>query len=158
MSLLLKRDTPLRVLDLAGNRLEDDGAIHLADALTVNSRLANLVVTRNRIGVDGLVALAKALHVNRGLSNIYIWGNDLGQKAAEAFKGLVDAGRILPKNTDVQPYVVDGVTILAELSHGVQTEYYWFPRYGPQSHLYKTEEREEGGNLVPYLKITGSAY
>lgn len=157
LSLLLSRNTPLRLLDLGGNRLEDDGALHLANSLANNSNLAALVVTNNKIGVKGLCAICQALSHNRGLTNLYVWGNDLGRPAAEAFKRLVDSRRLQPKNIDVQPYVVDGVVILAQLSHGIMTEYYWYPRCGPQSHLYKMEERIEGGSMVPFVKIAGSA-
>ena len=40
LSKLLKRDTGLKVLDLGFNRLGDDGALHLAEALaTYNTTL-----------------------------------------------------------------------------------------------------------------------
>ena len=50
--------------------------------------------------------------------------------ALQAFAGLLDSGRLEAKNTDVQSYVVDGVTYLSEVSNGLQKDYYWSPTYG----------------------------
>ena len=51
----------------------------------------------------------------------------------QAFAGLIDSGRLETKNTDVEPYVVDGTTHLSELNHGIRTWYYWGPSYGEQA-------------------------
>lgn len=42
LAILLKRNTPLEVLNLAYNRIEDDGAVALAEALAAyNTNLAS---------------------------------------------------------------------------------------------------------------------
>ena len=38
--------------------------------------------------------------------------------------------RLLPRNTDVRPYVVDGVIHLAELNHHIHRHYYYAGIYG----------------------------
>ena len=50
----------------------------------------------------------------------------------QAFAGLIETGRLEAKNTDVRPYVVDDITYLAEVSHGIRQWYYWGPSYGDQ--------------------------
>lgn len=42
----------------------------------------------------------------------------------------MESGRLKPDNTDVEPYVVDGRTYLAEVSNGLKRHYYWTPTYG----------------------------
>ena len=51
----------------------------------------------------------------------------------QAFAGLIDSGRLETKNTDVEPYIVDGTTNLSQLNHGIRTWYYWGPSYGDQA-------------------------
>ena len=129
---LLRRNTPLEILDLSFNRIEEDGAKHLSAALaTSNSNLKALVLVSNCIGGDGIVAVASAMNTNASLSNVYIWGNDLHEAACDAFGQLMRSKRLQQRNTDVQPYIVDGRTYLSELSHGIRRFYYWTPSYGP---------------------------
>nr|XP_039252623.1 leucine-rich repeat-containing protein 34-like [Styela clava] len=131
MSHLLRKNTPLEILDLGYNRIEDDGAQYLSEAIgTYNSNLKALVVTSNCIEGKGLVCIAKSMKTNNVLSNVYIWGNNLEESACDAFRELIDRRRLLPKNTDVKPYEVDGKNYLAELSHGIKRFYYWTPSYG----------------------------
>ena len=129
---LLRQNTPLEILDLGFNRIESDGAKHISSAVaTSNSNLKALVLTSNCIKGDGIVALATALETNNSLSNIYIWGNDLDEHACAAIGTLFRLKILRPNNTDVKPYVVDGRTYLAEVSHGIRRFYYWTPSYGP---------------------------
>ena len=51
----------------------------------------------------------------------------------QAFASTIENGRLEPRDTDVQPYVVDGVTSLAELNHGVRKSYYYGAAYGDQA-------------------------
>ena len=99
-----------------------------------------------------MCALAEALKYNSVLSHVYIWGNILDESACivsenkifnfekiykliltlrfQAFSNLLNSGRFQKDNVDVQPYVVDDVTYLSELSHGINMYYYWQPTYG----------------------------
>ncbi|XP_077204568.1 leucine-rich repeat-containing protein 34 isoform X2 [Paroedura picta] len=128
---LLKLNNTLEILDLNFNRIEDDGAFYLSEALASHNRtLQALAVTNNSITGQGLVALAEAMKTNQVLSYIYIWGNKIDESACVAFADLLESSRLKPTSTDVEPYVVDGVTYLAELSHGLKRHYYWTPSYG----------------------------
>ncbi|XP_048362948.1 leucine-rich repeat-containing protein 34 isoform X2 [Sphaerodactylus townsendi] len=128
---LLKLNDSLEILDLNFNRIEDDGAFYLSEALALYNRtLQALAVTNNNITGKGLVALSEAMKTNPVLSYIYIWGNKIDESACVAFADLLQSGRLKPTNTDVDPYVVDGHTYLAELSHGLKRHYYWTPSYG----------------------------
>ncbi|KAK2188825.1 hypothetical protein NP493_122g02020 [Ridgeia piscesae] len=131
---LLKQNTPLKILDIGFNRIGNDGALLIADALSgLNTNLTTLVLVSNEIRGKGLCSLAECLSTNTTLSNIYIWGNDHEESACLAFAKLIDRGRILLENTDVKPYVVDGINYLAEQSHGLRKWYYWGPTYGSQA-------------------------
>ncbi|XP_046343701.2 leucine-rich repeat-containing protein 34-like isoform X1 [Haliotis rufescens] len=128
---VLKKDTALKTLDLGFNRLEDDGALHLADALaTCNMTLNTLVIVSNNIASKGLCAIADSMKTNTSLSKVFIWGNKLEEPACIAFANLVETGRLDLTDTDVKPYVVDGVTSLCEQNHHIRRHYYYAPSYG----------------------------
>lgn len=116
---LLKKNTPLETLNLAYNRIEDDGACALSEALAVsNSNLQCLVVCSNGISTKGLCALGKSLKMNSTLKQLHIWGNTLLQPACKTFQNLMSGSdpRLDETDTDVLPYVVDGVTYLSRVS------------------------------------------
>jgi Ran GTPase-activating protein (RanGAP) involved in mRNA processing and transport len=116
---LLTLDTHLTHLDLSYNRIEDEGVISISNALThYNRNLKMLAICGNTISGRGLCALAKAIQANLALTHVYIWGNEMDEETCKAFSSLVSGidPRILPANTDVQPYVVDGKTYLAKLT------------------------------------------
>ena len=48
----------------------------------------------------------------------------------QAFASLIDTGRIQLKDTDVQPYTVDGHTKLSELPNSIRHNYYYGAAYG----------------------------
>lgn len=128
---LLKQNRTLEILDLNSNRIEDDGAIYLSEALALYNRtLKALSVVSNNIRGKGLVALSQSMKINMELSYIYIWGNNFDEAVSTAFSELIQAGRLKPNCTDVEPYEVDGHVHLAELSHGLKKHYYWTPSYG----------------------------
>ncbi|XP_027503169.1 leucine-rich repeat-containing protein 34 isoform X3 [Corapipo altera] len=127
---LLKRNQSLVILDLNANRIEDVGATYLSEALSVHNRtLQALSVVSCSISGKGLTALSNAIKANMILSYIYIWGNTFDEEACMSFSELIQMGRLNPNCTDVAPYEVDGQAQLAELSHGLQREYYWAPRH-----------------------------
>lgn len=119
LAILLKRNTPLEMLNLAYNRIEDDGAVALAEALaSYNTNLTSLVICGNNIASEGLCAVARAMKTNGSLHALYIWGNKLEEPACRAFQELLNGPipRLDPSDTDVEPYVVDGTVYLARLS------------------------------------------
>nr|ADF32021.1 leucine rich repeat only protein 3 [Azumapecten farreri] len=150
---VLKNNTSIKILDLGFNRLEDDGAMHLAEALaTYNTTLETLVVASNNIGNKGLCASADAMKTNTTLTSIFIWGNMLEEPACIAFASLLDSGRLKPENTDIQSYVVDGVTKLCELSNQIRRHYYWAPNYGSDVPSWQPRGKNPRGSDVVIMK------
>lgn len=62
-------------LDLCWNSIDDAGAVHLADALAVNTSLRTLNLTANRFTDVGARALVGALNQNGTLSRLYVDSN-----------------------------------------------------------------------------------
>ncbi|MGH9344386.1 MAG: hypothetical protein ACRD19_11575 [Terriglobia bacterium] len=73
----LKVNRTLTALNLAGNRIEDSGARALADALKSNKTLVSLDLSTNGIGEAGACALAEALKDNRTLSRLFLAENPI---------------------------------------------------------------------------------
>ncbi|XP_052761064.1 leucine-rich repeat-containing protein 34-like isoform X2 [Mya arenaria] len=156
LSKVLKRNTGIRHLNLSFNRLEDDGAIHVAEAIaTYNTTLEILDVRTNNITGKGLCALSDALKMNATLNKIFIWGNVLEETAAIAFANLLDSGRLQKESTDVQPYLVDGKTILSELNHSEQRHYYYAPSYGADVPSWQPRGKNPRGSDVKAYSNSG---
>uniref|UniRef100_A0A3B3TYW7 Leucine rich repeat containing 34 n=1 Tax=Poecilia latipinna TaxID=48699 RepID=A0A3B3TYW7_9TELE len=117
LSKVLKGNSPLEVIDLSSNRIEDPGAEYLSEAICCEGSVLRLSVCRNNISTSGLLSLAGALTNSPTLTHIYIWGNHLEEPVCQAFKELLNTGRLTPEQTDVRPYEVDGHVFLAELFH-----------------------------------------
>ena len=82
MSEFLRKDTNLKSLDLGYNRLEDDGAIMIAESLMMtNTNLERLSIKYNNIHSEGLCSFADTMKYNSTLSHIFIWGNHLEEPA-----------------------------------------------------------------------------
>ena len=142
LSELLTCNQTMLVLDLGYNRIESAGARYLSNTLIgLNQGLTTLGLVNNEIKDDGLVSIASAIEYNRNLTNVYIWGNQIGIEASTAFGNLIKNKKLKLKNTDVKPYIVDGQTYLAELSHGIKRFYYWQPCFG-LDYVAESEEEE----------------
>ncbi|CAB1341033.1 unnamed protein product [Coregonus sp. 'balchen'] len=119
------------ILDLASNRIEDDGALYLSQAIALPTcNLKALSIPSNNIATVGLVSLSRAMQANNTLTHIYIWGNRLEEPVCQAFSDLLSSGRLSSEQTDVCVYEVDGCVCLAEVFHGLKRHYYWTPSYG----------------------------
>jgi len=73
----------------------------------------------------------------------------------QAFANLLDAGRLNRCNTDVQPYVVDGKTILSELNHSMQRHYYYAPSYGDDVPTWQPRGKNPRGSDVTTYTESG---
>jgi len=91
----LRENTSLTTLSLGVNNIGDDGAMSLSDALRKNTSLAILFLDKNDIGDDGAESLGDALRKNTSLSMLFLNKNDIGDDGA---KSLSDA---LRKNTSL---------------------------------------------------------
>ncbi|RUS76713.1 hypothetical protein EGW08_015516 [Elysia chlorotica] len=128
---VLKLNTGLKVLDLGYNRLEDDGAIYLAEAIgTYNTTLECLNIVYNNIGPKGLCAIADALSLNSALTSLYIWGNHFDDSVCQAFSTHLHSERLKAGDTDIQSYVVDGKVYLCLTGPGMRPHYYYAPIFG----------------------------
>ena len=82
LSKALSVNSSLTHLDLSKNSIGDSGATSLTQALAVNSSLTNLNVSRNSIGDSGAVSLSQALAVNSSLTNLDLSLNSIGHCGA----------------------------------------------------------------------------
>uniref|UniRef100_A0A3Q3LIM2 Uncharacterized protein n=1 Tax=Mastacembelus armatus TaxID=205130 RepID=A0A3Q3LIM2_9TELE len=121
---VLKQNPTLEIIDLSSNRIEDEGAMYLSEAITwPGCGLRELSVNSNNIRTEGLLSLAQARKGATTLTNIYIWGNHLDEPVCQAFRELISSGRLLPEQTDVSVYEVDGQVFLAEVFQGLRRHY-----------------------------------
>eukprot|EP01002_Notosolenus_urceolatus_P003979 NODE_204_length_2484_cov_82.404517_g157_i0.p1 GENE.NODE_204_length_2484_cov_82.404517_g157_i0~~NODE_204_length_2484_cov_82.404517_g157_i0.p1 ORF type:complete len:783 (+),score=238.50 NODE_204_length_2484_cov_82.404517_g157_i0:208-2349(+) len=109
------------IVDLSGNRLRDEGAIHLANLLAHNTAIVQLILKSNDIGFVGGEALARALAGNNTLTALDFSGvtgvnrNHLGTKGAAAFGKVLRANRILSiLNLGANGLGKEGMALLAE--------------------------------------------
>ncbi|CAH3103692.1 unnamed protein product [Porites lobata] len=74
----LSVNSSLTNLDLSKNSIGDSGAASLSQAVAVNSSLTNLDLMDNFIGPSGAASLSQALAVNSSLTNLVLLGNSIG--------------------------------------------------------------------------------
>ena len=67
---LIAANTPLESLDLSSNRLVDDDAILIGNALRWNTRLRKLVLTKNNVQERGMCALLRAVNDTSTLNSL----------------------------------------------------------------------------------------
>ena len=79
----LATNSTLRILDLSGNLIGDEGADRLSDALKVNTTLQKICLHVNAIREDGAKSLAGALTVNKTLQEISLFNNKIGDDGAK---------------------------------------------------------------------------
>ncbi|CAF1643743.1 unnamed protein product, partial [Adineta ricciae] len=84
----LTHNTTLTTLNLEVNKIGDEGARHLADALTHNTTLTTLNLSSNKIGHEGARHLADALRHNASLTTLNLEMNQIGDEGA---RHLADA-------------------------------------------------------------------
>ncbi len=86
MAEYLKKDKPLKTLDLSYNRIENEGAFYLADSLRFsNTNLEKLGLKNNNIGHEGIFALLEALKSNSSINGLFIWGNQFDNQCGKVF-------------------------------------------------------------------------
>ena len=80
----LKNNTTLTILDLMCNRIGDEGGQALGEALQNNTALTRLDLERNRISYVGAKALGEGLQKNITLTSLNLGYNQLGEEGAKA--------------------------------------------------------------------------
>ena len=82
LSKALSVNSSLTHLDLSRNSIGAFGAASLSQALEVNSSLTNLDLRENSIGNAGAATLSQALAVNSSLTNLVLSDNSIGDSGA----------------------------------------------------------------------------
>ena len=84
--------TSIRILNLSGNHVADQGASALGQALATNVSLVDLDLSANKIGADGGVALAGGVALNTRAERtlcLRLARNALGDATAVAFGSVL---------------------------------------------------------------------
>lgn len=98
----LKVNISIAELNLGGNQIGDEGATALADSLKVNRSIKAIWLEKNLICDDGTEALATALEVNQSIEVIYLGGNGIGDRGAKALADSVQVrSQLAPRTTHV---------------------------------------------------------
>ena len=86
----------LRVLNLKGNELGDEGAMIVGSFISCNSLLEDLDLSWNAIHLRGVAALAKGLKANASLQSLYLSMNSILNE------GAVEIGEVLAVNRSLK--------------------------------------------------------
>ncbi|CAM2702981.1 unnamed protein product [Rotaria socialis] len=85
----------LTELSLEKNRIGQQGAQYIADALRMNQTLTTLCLDTNQIGQRGAEHIADALKTNRTLTTLYLGENQIGQYGARHIAEALKTNRTL---------------------------------------------------------------
>ena len=83
----------LRELNLYENKIGDEGAKALAEALQENQTLTSLVLWDNKIGDEGGKALLEALQKNQTLTTIYLSDNPMSSSLQGSIRAKARANQ-----------------------------------------------------------------
>lgn len=100
ISLVLKANKSLEVLNLSGCAMTDTGAAALAGQLPNAANLKKLYLYNNEIGYTGALALAKLIRERpAALQELFMWDNPVGEDGLDALKEAYESARIVMKDT-----------------------------------------------------------
>jgi len=107
----------LAELNLASNRISDDGAFAFGAALRhPDTQLVKIDLSKNSIGDEGLVAVASGMEQNQVLTQLRLWGNKFDQPSAQDFHALFEGRfKYLALDCDFKTYIVDGEYHIAQV-------------------------------------------
>lgn len=112
---LLDKAFQLQELRLRGNRIEDEGAVHLSEGLGKCQRLELLDLAENQLEDSGAQALAEALTLCPGLQELDFSFNAIADAAAPAIAALITTLPGLSKvNLNYNAISTGGSKILAQ--------------------------------------------
>lgn len=95
MAEVLKKNKTLISLNLTSNKITSTGAIILGEALACNSALLSLILDNNTIGDYGSSALGEALKVNKALLVVDLTGNRIADAGASILAEALRANKTL---------------------------------------------------------------
>jgi len=88
---LQRDDTTLKSLNLANNKISDQGAKIFAQGISLNKSLLHVDLTTNSINCEGLCRLAEGLSENETLMSLKLfWNNFFGKESIMMFKNLLN--------------------------------------------------------------------
>jgi len=129
----------LETIDLSNNNIDNEGGVTLAKNLIKSGcTIHTLGLTSCNIEDRGLVALLDAFEKCESIKCIFLWGNLFEKESSKAITRLQQEGILKEENTDCradQSWSEDGAYRPAQLSHSLQTYYWWQPKLGPQARL-----------------------
>ncbi|CAF3993437.1 unnamed protein product [Rotaria magnacalcarata] len=85
----------LSTLDLSQNKIGDEGAQHIANALNTKKILTTLNLSVNNIGDEGARHIANALSNNKTLTTLDLHKNQIGAKGAQRVANALDNNKAL---------------------------------------------------------------
>ena len=91
----MKVNTTLAQLTLQKNNIGDAGTASLAEALKVNTALTQLDLSSNNIAAAGAASLAEAVKVNTTLTQLDLWDNNIGAAGAVFLAEALKVNRTL---------------------------------------------------------------
>ena len=87
---LQREDTRLKSLNLANNKMCDQGAKIFAQGIALNKSLLHVDLTNNSINCEGLCRLAEGLSENETLLSLKLfWNNKFGKESILMFRNLL---------------------------------------------------------------------
>ena len=99
LAVALSINTTLRVLDMSRNSIGDEGALVMAIMLKSNTVLTKLDISSNAVGDKGVVAIAEMLEHNTTLTVLNMSSNK------EGWRGVVSMANALKDNKTLTEYV-----------------------------------------------------
>lgn len=94
-TVLMKKDSSVRALDLSDNRIRADGGKALGQMLTVNGSLQELSLRLNRLGDIGGHYFFDGLRRNSGVRSLNLACNELGAEAARSLSEALRSNEAL---------------------------------------------------------------
>jgi hypothetical protein len=112
----LQSDKKILALDLADTSLSKDSLLYLSEALTDNSFLALLNLSKNNIDTLGVVPLAKMLGINQHIIELDLSNNKLGYQGIIILVGALEANTGTKNlNISVNNIGIEGGAIVSTL-------------------------------------------
>ncbi|CAN0005615.1 unnamed protein product [Ectocarpus fasciculatus] len=127
----------LRLLDLSGCGMGDEGAYVLRGALTGHPTMRTLDLSRNRIGITGGQALAGLLVGDSSLSSLFLRANMIGDEGARAFKVVLLHSQTLTtldlRSNDIHDPGLDALAEGMECNASIERLFVWGNHFGQAS-------------------------
>jgi len=110
----LAGNTSLRTLNLACNRIGEQGARCLAEALQSNCTLQNLSLRGNFVRSEGTSLIAEALRSNKSLTHLDLGGNGITSKGGVSLAEVLSECKLESLGLSCNPIGQKGVECLIE--------------------------------------------